>query len=522
MKYFLETNDESITIYNDDYILTAIKETGKVNIQKNKTQQKSSKTKQTKGVYGLLELKNRSYLVCVEKAEICGKIKDNEIYEIKKVNIVPYMILDKNLDDTNDLKILKKSFEVPGLYYSKYKLHKSYYEQQNADNTFLYNDKPLQNLKQAVDNNDIDFFTLNCIQGYVNVSKFTNYNAVLISRRCPKRVGMRYLLRGANKNGYCANFVETEQILYDTNNTNSFVQIRGSIPLMWGHKLSLKWNPTVTYQDSNIINKAHEITQNLYKNVHYLNLINSKNHEQILKKHYKQELVKHNYDFTDYDYKNNKFATSKDARDMFVADLTKKMDEFGFSTENVKQKGVIRTNCIDCLDRTNIIQFYISQYALKKQIQNLDKNSNECLEAFKDAFVKNGNYLSIQYAGTNSLQSEIITKEKVTIKCKIKDGANSIIRYYKNRFKHGQLQDGYNILTSNTSDMKQVKRKQRINILLYAILLVVLLAFHYFAYKEHKNKNFCFVLLFTTFICLLLIFVLFQDKFLDQPRYIET
>src|SRR5271156_6997246 len=58
----------------------------------------------------------------------------------------------------------------------------------------------------------------------------------LISRRSTKRSGLRYLRRGIDDSGHCANTVETEQILSSPTWDRSakcrcFVQIRGSIPL---------------------------------------------------------------------------------------------------------------------------------------------------------------------------------------------------------------------------------------------------------------------------------------------------
>jgi phosphatidylinositol 3,5-bisphosphate 5-phosphatase len=52
--------------------------------------------------------------------------------------------------------------------------------------------------------------------------------------------GARFLKRGLNEQGYCANDVETEQILCEPgmgalndSHFTSFVQHRGSIPLYW-------------------------------------------------------------------------------------------------------------------------------------------------------------------------------------------------------------------------------------------------------------------------------------------------
>lgn len=63
---------------------------------------------------------------------------------------------------------------------------------------------------------------------------------VLIARRSRHFAGVRYLRRGIDHEGNVANFVETEQIVYDPNKSfddkpvfSSFILIRGSIPIFW-------------------------------------------------------------------------------------------------------------------------------------------------------------------------------------------------------------------------------------------------------------------------------------------------
>eukprot|EP01104_Vermistella_antarctica_P016020 TRINITY_DN5378_c0_g1_i2.p1 TRINITY_DN5378_c0_g1~~TRINITY_DN5378_c0_g1_i2.p1 ORF type:complete len:529 (+),score=76.47 TRINITY_DN5378_c0_g1_i2:181-1767(+) len=72
---------------------------------------------------------------------------------------------------------------------------------------------------------------------------------VLISRRCTRRAGARYHMRGADLLGNVANFVETEQMLVTSSGiVSSFVQIRGSVPLFWTQHVSsgIKPKPVIT------------------------------------------------------------------------------------------------------------------------------------------------------------------------------------------------------------------------------------------------------------------------------------
>jgi synaptojanin len=43
----------------------------------------------------------------------------------------------------------------------------------------------------------------------------------------------RFNVRGSNDDGFVANFVETEQVIFLDHEVSSFVQTRGSVPLFW-------------------------------------------------------------------------------------------------------------------------------------------------------------------------------------------------------------------------------------------------------------------------------------------------
>lgn len=85
----------------------------------------------------------------------------------------------------------------------------------------------------------------------VGVSKCTiRTNAFyfgLVSRRNVNRAGTRYNKRGVDQNGNVANNVETEQLFFKSNESNStlytYVQTRGSIPLFWSQKVDINYAP---------------------------------------------------------------------------------------------------------------------------------------------------------------------------------------------------------------------------------------------------------------------------------------
>ena len=79
------------------------------------------------------------------------------------------------------------------------------------------------------------------------------------------------------------------------------------------------------------------------------------------------------------------------------------------SLESV-QFGAIRTNCLDCLDRTNLVQSTFARYSLTNQLAVFGVTESDkagILEReFKEAWANNGDAISRQYAGTGALKSD--------------------------------------------------------------------------------------------------------------------
>lgn len=77
-----------------------------------------------------------------------------------------------------------------------------------------------------------------------------NFTVLFVSRRSRYRQGCRFTMRGGEDSGEVANFVETEQsLIFDDGSQASFVQIRGSIPLIWSSTVSMKYAPKVQIEE---------------------------------------------------------------------------------------------------------------------------------------------------------------------------------------------------------------------------------------------------------------------------------
>lgn len=64
-----------------------------------------------------------------------------------------------------------------------------------------------------------------------------------------------------------------------------------------------------------------------------------------------------------------------DRLSILIDRLAHEQDEFGFFLLNsegmiiLTQEGVFRTNCVDCLDRTNVVQSLLARRSLKIVLQ---------------------------------------------------------------------------------------------------------------------------------------------------------
>ncbi|KAI7739858.1 hypothetical protein M8C21_020869 [Ambrosia artemisiifolia] len=117
------------------------------------------------------------------------------------------------------------------------------------------------------------------------------------------------------------------------------------------------------------------------------------------------------------------------------------------------QSGVLRTNCIDCLDRTNVAQYAYGLAALGRQLHamgltddpKLDQDSS-IAAALMDMYLSMGDALAHQYGGSaahNTVFTERQGKWKATTQSR--EFLKSIKRYYSNAYTDGEKQDAINL-----------------------------------------------------------------------------
>ncbi|KAF2624903.1 hypothetical protein BU25DRAFT_413079 [Macroventuria anomochaeta] len=295
-----------------------------------------------------------------------------------------------------------------------------------------------------------------------DVADGKDFLITLISRRSVKRAGLRYLRRGTDDEGCTANTVETEQILSSpTWNTSqdkiySFIQLRGSIPLFFSQSpYSLK--PQVTTWGSFETNgqafKRHfNDLVSRYSEVYVASLIDKHGTEAKIGELYEQ----HAKDLNEHGGLDGKgkqlgfewFDFHSVCRGMHFENVSKLMDSLGPFLESTgwteisndeikhKQSGILRTNCMDCLDRTNVVQSATARGALEQQLSagnyTIDLQNDPSTSWFNTLWADNGDNISRQYAGTAALKGDFTRTRKRQITGALTDFGLTLTRYYNN------------------------------------------------------------------------------------------
>ncbi|CRK27607.1 hypothetical protein BN1723_014000 [Verticillium longisporum] len=120
------------------------------------------------------------------------------------------------------------------------------------------------------------------------------------------------------------------------------------------------------------------------------------------------------------------------------------------------QNGVARTNCIDCLDRTNAAQFVIGKRALGHQLHALGILEDTAIDYDTDAvnlfthmYHDHGDTIAVQYGGSQLVNTMETYRKINQWTSHSRDMIESFKRYYNNSFLDGQRQEAYNLFLGN-------------------------------------------------------------------------
>lgn len=278
----------------------------------------------------------------------------------------------------------------------------------------------------------------------------------LVSRRSTQRAGLRYLRRGINEDGFTANMVETEQIISDptweqTSPIHSFVQIRGSIPLFFTQSAySLKPVPVIQHSPETNYRACKRHFERLlshYQSLQIVNLVEKRGVEEPIGTQYETTVARlngelgerHQIPFEWFDFHHACRGMKFENVSQLLIKLKSKLEELGGTTQvdgriTHRQAGVLRTNCMDCLDRTNVCQSSFAKHMLDMQLKEdgIDMSAQLDQETrwFNTLWADNGDAVSKQYASTAAMKGDYTRTRKRDYRGALNDLGLSLARFY--------------------------------------------------------------------------------------------
>lgn len=458
------------------------------------------------GFYGLL---SGPYVALVVETEPYVSVPGQSIVirKAKKIILIPLFINGKQLstrdqrDEDVYLYLLHSAFASHQFFYSptydmthtQQRISKFTSKQLSdplwtrADDRFFWNKELISDLMKR----NADEWIVPFMSAYIEIQTdcavdSQKFALIFISRRSRFRQGCRFTKRGIDDNGNVANFVETEQVLaFPTGRITSYVQIRGSIPVPWSSPVTMKYAPKVYIDDNrekavDLCEKHIRETLDIYSDstaksgLIIVNLVDNKKEQGQLGVYYKEviDLVRaripsqRTIEYVWFDFHHE---TSKKGKWQNLSNLIHMVDR-GFQQQSFfsrsadgavqsQQLGVIRTNCMDNLDRTNVVQSLFARRSLLMQLgkSGLLESPDNILDTpwkpfekiYKSVWTNNANAISTLYAGTGALKVDFTKTGKRTKMGAINDGINSIMRYYINNFTDGVKQDSIDLLLGN-------------------------------------------------------------------------
>ncbi|EDO36706.1 predicted protein [Nematostella vectensis] len=524
------------------------------------------------GIMGIIHLLAGPYLIVITKKKLVGYIQGSEVWKVLQTNVIPFPRATLHLTESQQyhnklyLSMVQSVLQTESFYFSctydlthtLQRLSRTSPEflqmplYERVDPRFVWNSHLLTPFAVQP---ELQRFILPVMHGFISITscsiKQRSFDFILISRRSCFRAGVRYFMRGLDGEGNAANYVETEQIIQFNTGTSSFVQIRGSIPLYWTQRPNLKYKPKPQVNSSadHSLGFQYHIDNEIahYKELVLINLIDQKGPEKVLGDRFSTIIRNSPYKETSYEAFDFHKECSKmrwDRLNLLIDRLSPDQKKFGYFSMGKdkdiqsEQKGVFRTNCIDSLDRTNVVQSMLARNSLQLQLEEygvlatgeriVDHNDFEY--TFKNVWADNADACSVQYAGTGALKTDF-TRQEVLFGA-MRDGVNSIVTCFIHIFF--SMQDsidlflGNYVVDANECVSKvcplQTKRDWR-----YMMLpLILLFGFSMFIISvlipsTDYGIQFLYILFWGAAVLFTLYVVMFfGTEYVDQPKLVQT
>lgn len=531
------------------------------------------------GILGIINLISGPYLIVVTKkarqGTLCG---GGDVWRIIETEIISFSRTDHHLTQAQAeankkyTAMLQNVLSTPYFYFS-YTLDLSHTRQRldklksttdfsqrsllsRADERFIWNRHLLQSIAA---NSMLHSFALPVIHGFVSINSCSisgrKFQWALVARRSSQRVGTRLFVRGADIQGNVANYVETEQLVEVGGSIASYVQTRGSIPLFWQQRPDLRYKPPPTLEPNQPHHAAFEshfqAQVQLYGHQVIVNLVDQKKAEGILETklraaHQLSASAEVTYEAFDFHKECSKMRWDRLSILMDrLAQHEENMAYFLQSREGavlLRQNGVFRTNCIDCLDRTNVVQSMLARRNLQVVLVRLGvlpesariENQLVFEQLFKTVWADHADLISIQYTGTGALKTDFTRTGQRTKLGALEDGRRSAIRYFKNNFADGFRQDALDLFVGNyvvgptegvTHESPVIKEKIDTRFMALPIAMVLSLAMLtlLLVLSSQYSSGILLSILFWTVMLAVTGYTIFKNgvDYVDQPKLVH-
>ena len=180
----------------------------------------------------------------------------------------------------------------------------------------------------------------------------------------------------------------------------SFVQTRGSVPFFWeqtGLTAAVRLTRSLDLA-KDAFQKHFEDLHKDYKRVLCINLMNTKKKsENLLTENYELLIKESKLNFIKYEYFDFHYACKGQKYenvDFLIEKLERDIENFKFYAIKIKpdgktllfQQGVVRVNCLDCLDRTNLVMTKIAALMLQNIMKHM--NTDLCSALGRKYYIK--------------------------------------------------------------------------------------------------------------------------------------
>eukprot|EP00741_Cyanophora_paradoxa_P020785 tig00021312_g20064.t1 len=478
-------------------------------------------------VLGIIKVPNMTpwFLVVVVDALIAARVDGHPICKILKTAFIPlqrhFLEDEKEQDKIKELKNMRKLLDSGAFYFAtefdlthtadrRTALDASKTAWARADNRFVWNRTIAQDFVRLGLH---DEWMVPMIQGYVGqedcMVRGENFELTLVSRRSSMRAGTRYTTRGVDSRGDVANFVETEMLVRcpDKGINASYVQTRGSVPTFWGQKIKssaykeFKPKPYLQASTPEEREAAHvaflkhfEVQRRYYGFQVAVSLVDQDQDcsERVLHDAYQSHVKRANrslpegekieicaWDFhaecPGSNFDNVKQLMERYLRENIESDSRASLGFFladAAARPVQRQRGVFRTNCVDCLDRTNVVQTMIAHRVLREILRlarvelpalGTAKDKGTFDGQFRHLWADNGDAISNAYAGTGAMKSSYNRTGQAGMKSLLDDGFKSMTRAIK---AHAGTDGIAKALMGSVGVLSDQERQEAIDLLL--------------------------------------------------------